>query len=134
MKARPSLWNLRPLGQPSYCTTRSHAFCGEMRKMRPNGMSTTQRLPSRSNDGPSRKHSTSAPWRLGSDQAVRLFLRKCLGRDVNTSALISSSDLNGLNMDTSSFFYLGIGSRIHRGPPLPPPYPNLPPQGGRGNS
>src|SRR5712692_265173 len=53
MKARPSLWNLRPLGQPSYCTTRSHSCCGEMRKMRPNGMSTIQRLPSRSNDGSS---------------------------------------------------------------------------------
>jgi hypothetical protein len=48
-------------------------------------------LPSRSNDGPSRKHSTSAPWRLGSDQAVRLLLRNCVGMDVNTSALISSS-------------------------------------------
>src|SRR4029453_12800185 len=103
MKARPSLWNLRPLGQPSYCTTRSHSFCGEMRKMRPNGMSTIQRLPSRSNDGPSRKHSTSAPWRLGSDQAVRLLWRNCLGRDVNTSALISSGCLNGLSMASASF-------------------------------
>src|SRR5882672_10717652 len=117
MKARPSLWNLRPLGQPSYCTTRSHSFCGEMRKMRLNGMSTIQRLPSRSNDGPSRKHSTSAPWRLGSDQAVRLLLRNCLGSDVNTSALISSSGLNGLSMDTSSFLCLGIAGETPRGAP-----------------
>ncbi len=29
-----------PFGQPSYCTTRSHAPLGERRKMRPNGMST----------------------------------------------------------------------------------------------
>src|SRR5215831_8230967 len=116
MKARPSWWNLRPLGQPSYCTTRSHSFCGEMRKMRPNGMSTIQRLPSRSNDGPSRKHSTSAPWRLGSDQAVRRRLRNCWGMDVNTSALISSSGLNGLSMDASSFS-LGIA----RGPLAPSP-------------
>src|SRR5262244_2955782 len=107
MKARPSLWNLRPLGQPSYCTTRSHSFCGEMRKMRPNGISTIQRLPSRSNDGPSRKHSTSAPWRLGSDQAVRRLLRNCLGMDVNTSALISSSGLNGLSMAAVSFLCTG---------------------------
>src|SRR5215831_5137144 len=107
MKARPSWWNLRPLGQPSYCTTRSHAPCGEMRKIRPNGMSTIHRLPSRSNDGPSRKHSTSAPWRFGSDQAVRLLLRNCGGMDVNTSALIKSSGLNGLSMDAASFLCLG---------------------------
>src|SRR4030095_1481558 len=118
MKARPSLWNLRPLGQPSYCTMRSHSCCGEMRKMRPNGMSTIQRLPSRSNDGPSRKHSTAAPWRLGSDQAVRLLLRNFLGIDVKTSALISSGCLNGLSMDASSFFYVGIAKReLHEGPP-----------------
>src|SRR5215475_3766616 len=115
MKARPSLWNLSPLGQPPYCTTRSHSFCGEIRKMRPNGMSTIQRLPSRSNEGPSRKHSTSAPWRLGSDQAVRLFLRNCWGMDVNTSALISSSGLNGLSMDAASFFCLEIASETSWG-------------------
>src|SRR6266571_8152464 len=120
MKARPSWWNLRPLGQPSYCTTRSHSFCGEMRKMRPNGMSTIQRLPSRSNDGPSRKHSTSALWRFGSDQAVRLLLRNCAGRDVNTSALISSSGLNGLSMDAASFLCLGIVSKT--------PHPNRSPR------
>src|SRR5919197_1571669 len=112
MKARPPLWNLRPLGQPSYCTTRSHSCCGEMRKMRPNGMSTIQRLPSRSNDGPSRKHSTSAPWRFGSDQAVRRLLRNCVGMDVNTSALISSSGLNGLSMDAASSLCLGIASTL----------------------
>src|SRR5262249_23424584 len=126
MKARPSLWNLSPLGQPSYCTTRSHSFCGEIRNIRPNGMSTIQRLPSRSNDGPSRKHSTSAPWRLGSDQAVRILLPDCLGMDVKTSALISSGCLNGLSMDAASFFSVGIASENPtRGHPLPgagPPY------------
>src|SRR5262245_48056547 len=118
MKARPSWWNLRPFGQPSYCTTSSHSFCGEMRKIRPNGMSTIQRLPSRSNDGPSRKHSTSAPWRLGSDHAVRLLLRNCAGMDVNTSALISSSGLNGFNglsMDVSSLLGMRWGLEL----PLP---------------
>src|SRR4029450_2620259 len=110
MKARPSLWNLSPLGQPASGTTRSHSFCGEIRKIRPNGMSTIQRLASRSNDGPSRKHSTSTPWRLGSDQAVRLLLRNFLGMDVKTSALISVSGLNGLSMDAASFFYVGIAS------------------------
>src|SRR5262244_2610089 len=117
MKARPSLWNLRPLGQPSYCTTRSHAPCGEMRKMRPNGISTIHRLPSRSNDGPSRKHSTSAPCRFGSDQAVRLLLRNLVGMDVNTSALISSSGLNGLSMDAASFLRWESPTRTHGEPP-----------------
>ena len=65
------------------------------------GMSTIQRLPSRSNDGPSRKHSTSAPWRLGSDHAVRLFLRNFAGIEVKTSALIFSSGWNGLNISNS---------------------------------
>src|SRR5262249_3539207 len=102
-------------GQPSYWTTSCHSFFGEIRKMRPKGMSTIHRLPSRSNDGPSRKHSTSAPWRLGSDQAVRLLLRNCVGMDVNTSALISSSGLNGLSMDAASFLCLGIASQTHRG-------------------
>src|SRR6266446_1629967 len=132
MKTRPSLWNLRPLGQPSYCTTRSHSCCGEIRKMRPNGMSTIQRLPSRSNDGPSRKHSISAPWRLGSDQAVRLLLRNCLGSDVKTSALISSGGLNGLSMDTLSFLCLGIAGETPRGAARQTgggnePYGSLPP-------
>src|SRR5258705_4037975 len=98
MKMRPSLWILSPLGQPSYCVTSSQSPLGVMRKMRPKGMSTNHRLPSRSNDGPSRKHSTSAPWRLGSDHAVRDFLRNFAGIDMNTSVSINSSFLNGLNM------------------------------------
>src|SRR5476649_1028390 len=96
MKIPPSLWNLRPFGQPLYWVTSSQSPLVLMRKMRPNGMSTNHRLPSRSNEGPSRKHSTSAPWRFGSDQSVRDFLRNLAGIDMNTSALISSSGLNGL--------------------------------------
>src|ERR1035441_10932455 len=98
MKMRPSLWNLRPWGQPPYWVPGPQRPLGVMRKMRPNGMSTNHRLPSRSNEGPSRKHSTSAPWRLGSDQAVRDFLRNLAGIDMNTSALISSNGLNGLEI------------------------------------
>src|SRR6266480_802736 len=79
---RPSLWILRPFGQPSYCAASSQLPRGSMRKMRPNGMSTHQRLPCRSNDGPSRKQSTAAPWRLGSDHAVRRFSRNFAGSTV----------------------------------------------------
>src|SRR5450631_4306982 len=96
MKIRPSLWNLRPLGQPSYCVTSSQSPLGVMGKMRPKGMSTNHRLPSRSKEGPSRKHSTSAPWRFGSDQSDRDFLRYFAGIDMNTSALIISNGWKGL--------------------------------------
>src|SRR3954466_3854860 len=97
MKMRPSLWNFMPLGQPSNCVTRSQLPFGSMRKMRPKGMSTIQRLPSRSKDGPSRKHSTSAPCRLGSDHLVRPALRYLPGMEVNTSVWIFSTSRNGLN-------------------------------------
>src|SRR5271169_3041879 len=98
MKIRPSLWIFRPLGQPSYWVTSSQSPLGVMRNMRPNGMSTNHRLPSRSNDGPSRKHSTSAFWRLGSDHAERDFLRNFAGIDMKTSVLIICNGWNGLNM------------------------------------
>src|SRR5438445_5229170 len=48
-------------------------------KILPNGMSTHHRLPCRSNDGPSRKQSTAAPSRLGSNKTVRRFLRNFPG-------------------------------------------------------
>src|SRR6185295_17434238 len=86
MKTQPLLLILSPLGQPSYCTASSHSPFGSTRKMRPKGMSTHHRLPSRSNDGPSRKLSTCAPPRLGSDQAVRRFLRNFPGSEVNVRA------------------------------------------------
>src|SRR6185436_2476537 len=98
MKMHPSLWILSPFGQPSYCVTSSQSFFGVMRKTRPNGISTNHRLPARSNDGPSRKHSTSAPWRLGSDHAERDFLRNFAGIDMKTSVLMSCNGWNGLNM------------------------------------
>src|SRR5256885_10582171 len=86
MKIQPPLWIFSPLGQPSYCTTSSHSPFGSMRNMRPKGMSTHHRFPSRSNDGPSRKLSTCAPPRLGSDQVVRRFLRNFSGSDVKGRA------------------------------------------------
>src|SRR5512144_3278607 len=98
MKMRPSLWNFRPFGQPSYWQISSHSPFGLMRKMRPNGMSVIHRLPSRSNEGPSRKHSTSAPWRFGSDQAERDLLRNLAGIEVQTLALMSCRGAKGLNM------------------------------------
>src|ERR1051326_9383501 len=95
MKIVPSLWIFRPFGQPSYCTTRSQSPLGLILKIRPNGMSTHHRLPLRSNDGPSRKLSTAAPWRLGSDQAVRRFLRNFAGSELKARASIFRGDWNG---------------------------------------
>src|SRR6266852_1876343 len=86
MKTQPPLWIFSPFGQPSYCTTSSHSPFGSMRKTRPKGMSTHHRFPSRSNDGPSRKLSTCAAPRLGSDQAVRRFLRNFAGSEVKGRA------------------------------------------------
>ena len=62
-----------------------------MRKIRPNGMSTQYRLPLRSNAGPSRKLSTAAPWRFGSDHAVRRFLRNFAGSDVKVRPAMRST-------------------------------------------
>src|SRR4051812_22532165 len=114
MKIRPSLWNFMPLGQPSNCVTRSQLPFGSMRKMRPKGMSTIQRLPSRSKDGPSRKHSTSAPCRLGSDHLVRPALRYLPGMEVNTSVWIFSTSRNGLNKAVSLILLFQAAS-ISRG-------------------
>src|SRR2546430_5367045 len=86
MKIQPPLWIFSPFGQPSYCTTSSHSPFGSMRNMRPKGMSTHHRFPSRSNEGPSRKLSTCAPPRLGSDQVVRRFLRNFAGSEVKGRA------------------------------------------------
>src|SRR5882762_11586415 len=82
MKIRPSLWILRPFGQPSYCVTSCHSAFEFFLKILPNGMSTHQRLPWRSNDGPSRKQSSAAPWRFGSDHAVRRLSRNFAGSAV----------------------------------------------------
>src|SRR5882672_1892929 len=101
MKIQPLLWILRPFGQPSYCTTSSHSPLGSMRKMRPKGMSTHHRWPSRSNEGPSRKLSTWAPPRLGSDQAVRRFFRNLAGREVNVRASMRLIFWKGLNKAAS---------------------------------
>src|SRR5688572_13675576 len=98
MKIRPSLWIFRPFGQPSYCTISSHSPFGLMRKTRPKGMSTHHRLPLRSNDGPSRKLSTGAPWRLGSDQAVRPFLRNFAGSEAKRRTSIFLICPNGFSM------------------------------------
>eukprot|EP01022_Parablepharisma_sp_SALTPOND_P029698 TRINITY_DN743_c1_g4_i1.p1 TRINITY_DN743_c1_g4~~TRINITY_DN743_c1_g4_i1.p1 ORF type:complete len:1335 (-),score=475.41 TRINITY_DN743_c1_g4_i1:5534-9538(-) len=84
MTMRPLLSIFRPLGQPSYSVTSSHWPSGEMRKMRPYGMSVTYRRPWRSKDGPSRKESIGRPPRLASPQAFFLGLRKCSGRRVKT--------------------------------------------------
>src|SRR5438552_5155752 len=86
MKIQPPLWIFSPFGQPSYWTTSSHSPFGSMRNTRPKGMSTHHRFPSRSNDGPSRKLSTCAPPRLGSDQVVRRFLRNFAGSEVKGRA------------------------------------------------
>src|SRR6185436_12881674 len=79
----PSRWIFSPFGQPSYCAARSHSPFLLTLKILPKGMSTHHKLPWRSKDGPSRKESTGAPWRLGSDHAVRRFLRRLAGRALN---------------------------------------------------
>src|SRR5258708_29608093 len=86
VKLQPPLWIFSPFGQPSYWTTSSHSPFGSILNTRPKGMSTHHRFPSRSNDGPSRKLSTCAPPRLGSDQVVRRFLRNFAGSEVKGPA------------------------------------------------
>src|SRR5258707_10973303 len=82
MKIRPSWWIFRPFGQPSYCAASVQSPFLSTLKILPNGISTHQRFPARSNEGPSRKQSTAAPWRFGSDHAVRRFLRNFAGSEV----------------------------------------------------
>src|SRR5260221_12005947 len=79
MNMLPSLGIFRPLGQPAYSAAKVHSPFVLIEKIRPKGISTHQRLPLRSNDGPSRKLSSAAPWRLGSDQAVRRLRRNFAG-------------------------------------------------------
>src|SRR3979490_492772 len=69
-----------------------------MRNTRPKGMSTHHRFPSRSNEGPSRKLSTWAPPRLGSDQLVRRFLRNFAGSEVKGRAWMRLIFWKGLCM------------------------------------
>src|SRR5437899_11841611 len=96
MKIQPPLWIFSPFGQPSYWTTSSHSPFGSILNTRPKGMSTHHRFPSRSKDGPSRKLSTCAPPRLGSDHVVRRFLRNFAGSEVKGRAWMRLIFWNGL--------------------------------------
>src|SRR5437899_8057869 len=96
MKIQPPLWIFSPFGQPSYWTTSSHSPVGWSLHRRPKGMSTRRRFPSRSKDGPSRKLSTCAPPRLGSDHVVRRFLRNFAGSEVKGRAWMRLIFWNGL--------------------------------------
>src|SRR6266496_863095 len=98
MKPQSPLWSLSSFGQSSYCATRSHSPFGSTRKTHPKGMSTHQRFPSWSNEGPSRKLSTAEPCRLGSDQAMRRFLRNFAGSEVKVRASMCLTFWNGLNI------------------------------------
>src|SRR5260221_2613252 len=98
MKIRPSRGIFKPFGQPSYWTASSHSPFGSMRKILPRGISTHHRLPLRSNDGPSRKESTAAPARFGSDHAVRRFLRNFAGSEVKPRTSLFLISWNGLFM------------------------------------
>src|SRR3979490_1776713 len=86
------------LAQPSYWTTSSHSPFGSILKTRPKGMSTLHRFACRSKEGPSRKLSTSAPPRLGSDHVVRRFLRNFAGSEVNGRAWMRLIFWNGLSI------------------------------------
>src|SRR5204862_3538400 len=96
MKIQPPLCIFSPFGQPSYWTTSSHSPFGSILNTRPKGMSTHHRFPSRSKDGPSRKLSTCAPPRLGSDQVVRRFLRNFSGSELKGRAWMRLIFWNGL--------------------------------------
>src|SRR5258708_19106925 len=105
-----------PLGQPSYSATSVHSRRGVMRKIRPKGMSVTKRLPSRSNDGPSRKQSTSWPGLLASDHSVRRLRRKASGSRVSTRASITCGGAKArFHMASSVELDAGVA---HRGAPL----------------
>src|SRR6266571_5050276 len=97
MNTQPPLWILSPFGQPSYCTTRSHCPFGSMRKTRPKGMSTHHRFPSR----------------LGSDQAVRRFLRNFAGSEVKVRASMCLTFWNGLCIEAPQ----EVDSRYRHRPP-----------------
>jgi hypothetical protein len=62
-------------------------------------MSTHQRFPWRSKDGPSRKLSSAAPWRLGPDQALRRFRRNRAGSEVKRLTSIFFTGWKGFSME-----------------------------------
>src|SRR2546430_3347563 len=79
MKILPSRWILSPFGQPSYCVTSCHSAFEFILKILPNGMSTHQRLPCRSNDGPDRKST-----RLNSSHSQISYAVFCLKKKKTT--------------------------------------------------
>src|SRR5260221_13945057 len=99
MNMLPSLGIFRPLGQPAYSAAKVHSPFVLIEKIRPKGISTHQRLPLRSNDGPSRKLSSAAPWRLGSDQAVRRLRREFAGREGKSRTSCFFIAWKGLRME-----------------------------------
>src|SRR5258707_2077775 len=105
MKARPSLWNLRPLGSPSYSKATDSVPSSVILKSRPHGMSVTQRLPSRSKDGPSRKDGVGAPFCSTSTQCdLRLARDSESGTRAKTVVSITGG---GANMAGLSSLWLG---------------------------
>src|SRR5258708_19931921 len=95
MKARPSLWNLRPLGSPSYSKATDSVPSSVIVKSRPHGMSVTQRLPSRSKDGPSRKDGVGAPFCSTSTQCdLRLARDSESGTRAKTVVSITGGGAN----------------------------------------
>src|SRR6266705_6462479 len=88
-----------------------------MRNTRPKGMSTHHRFPSRSNDGPSRKLSTCAPPRLGSDHVVRRFLRNFAGSEVKGRAWMRLIFWKGVCIEApscSAWIALFLHPRLYR--------------------
>src|SRR5260221_13208407 len=99
MNMLPSLGIFRPLGQPSDSAANVHSPFALIEKIRPKGISSHQRLPLRSNDGPSRKLASAAPWRLGSDQAVRRLRRNFAGSVVKRRTSCFFIAWKGLSME-----------------------------------
>src|SRR5215472_14399239 len=99
MKARPSLWNLRPLGSPSYSSATVTAPSGAILKRRPQGMSVTHRFPARSKDGPSRKVGVFCPIWLNSTQCEGRSIQSRSGMRAYTVVSMTGGAANMRNSD-----------------------------------
>src|SRR5260221_12430867 len=106
-----------PFGHPSYSAASVHSSAGVILKMRPYGMSVTNRLPARSNAGPSRKLSISLPGLFASHHSVRRLRRKESGRRVSTRASITCGAVKErFHMAAILTGLLGLHARAAREP------------------
>src|SRR6478609_10037327 len=110
---RPSAAILSPFGHPSYSITCDQLLSGAILKMRPKGISTMYRLPSRSNDGPSMKQSVGWPGRLASAHSVATPLRRKLSGIAEK--IVVSISFGGVSRYIILVLHLCLEPRHHRG-------------------